>query len=79
MSDIDDRITAIFRDVFRNDQLALADATTPADVPGWDSLANVNLITALESEFDIKLGVRDVMKMTSVGEIRRVVQSKVTR
>ena len=79
MTDTDERITALFREVFRNDQLALTDATTPTDVPGWDSLANVNLITAIESEFDIKLGVRDVMKMTNVGEIRRIVQSKVSR
>lgn len=76
MNGIDDRITAVFQDVFANDTLQLGDATTFADVPGWDSLAHVKLITALEAEFDTKFSVRDVMKMNSFGAIRQAVASK---
>jgi acyl carrier protein len=76
MNAIDDRITAVFQEVFANDGLQLSDSTTFADVPGWDSLAHVRLISALETEFDTKFGVRDVMKMTSVGAIRQAVAAK---
>jgi len=76
MNAIDDRITTVFHEVFANDSLALEDHTTFADVPGWDSLAHVKLISALESEFDTKFSVRDVMKMTTVGAIRQAVQAK---
>lgn len=76
MNAIDDRITALLREVFANHRLQVTPATTPADIPGWDSLTHVKLITAVEEEFDIKLGVRDVMKMNSVGAIRDVVASK---
>ena len=79
MNVIDDRITAVFQDVFANDTLQLGDTTTFADVPGWDSLAHVRLITALETEFDTKFSVRDVMKMNSVGAIRNAVAAKTTR
>jgi acyl carrier protein len=76
MSALDHRITAVMRDVFRNDRLEVTDQTTPADIPGWDSLAHVRLITALEAEFDIKLGVREVVTMSDVAAIRRVLAAK---
>ena len=73
---IDERITAVFHEVFANQTLELNDATTFQDVPGWDSLAHVKLISALETEFDTKFSVRDVMKMTSVGAIRQAVAAR---
>jgi acyl carrier protein len=76
MNAIDDRITAVFHEVFANDALQLSEVTTFADVPGWDSLAHVKLITALEAEFDTKFSVRDVMKMTTVRAIRQTVAAK---
>ena len=79
MTAIDERITAVFHEVFANDALQLSDDTTFADVPGWDSLAHVKLITALESEFDAKFSVRDVMKMNTVGAIRQAVEARAPR
>jgi acyl carrier protein len=76
MNATDDRITAVFQEVFTNDGLMLTDETTFADVPGWDSLAHVKLISALEAEFGTKFSVRDVMKMTTVGAIRQVIAAK---
>jgi acyl carrier protein len=76
MNAIDGRITAVFQEVFSNDALRLTDQTTFADVPGWDSLAHVKLISALEAEFDTKFTVRDVMKMTTVGAIRQAVEAR---
>jgi acyl carrier protein len=76
MNAIDDRITAVFHDVFTNDRLQLTDDTTFADVPGWDSLAHVKLISALEAEFETRFSVRDVMKMNTVRAIRQAVAAK---
>lgn len=75
---IDERISAVFQEVFANQTLELSDSTTFQDVPGWDSLAHVKLISALETEFETKFSVRDVMKMTSVGAIRQAVAAKAT-
>ena len=76
MNAIDDRITSVFQEVFADDTLRLTDGTAPTDVPGWDSLAHVKLITALETEFRTKFSVRDVMKMTNVGAIRQTVAAR---
>jgi acyl carrier protein len=76
MTTLDDRITAVFREFFANDDLELTDQTTFSDIPGWDSVAHVNLINALEAEFGTKFSVRDIMKMNSVAGIRQVVAAK---
>jgi acyl carrier protein len=79
MNAFDDRITAVFQEVFSDGSLQLSDATTFTDVPGWDSLAHVKLISALETEFDAKFSVRDVMKMTTVGAIRQAVETRAAK
>ena len=76
MGAIDDRVAAVFRERFGDNVRELTDETTFADIAGWDSLAHVNLINALEAEFDTKFSVRDVMKMNSVGAIRRLLTAK---
>ena len=76
MSPTDQRLRAVFREFFDDDSLELKDAMTFSDIRGWDSLAHVNLINALEAEFGVKFGVREVMKMKSVGTIRQVLTAK---
>ena len=77
MSAIDDRIAEVVRECFGENVPELNDETTFADIAGWDSLAHVNLINALEVEFDTKFSVRQVMKMNSVGAIRSLLTAKV--
>jgi acyl carrier protein len=43
--------------------------STPQNTGGWDSLANLNLMAALEQEFCITIETDDLMKMRSLGEI----------
>ena len=62
------RLTDVFRDVFDR-EVALADETTAADVPGWDSLNHITLIGAVEDEFDVKFPMKDVVGMKNVGEL----------
>jgi len=76
MSPTDQRLRAVFREFFHDDSLELKDAMTFSDIRGWDSLAHVNLINALEVEFGLKFGVRELMKMKSVGAIRQVLMAK---
>ena len=62
------RLNEVFRDVFDRD-IALADETTAADVPGWDSLNHITLIGTVEDEFDVKFPMKDVVGMKNVGEL----------
>ena len=62
------RLKEVFQDVF-DKEIALGDATTAADVPGWDSLNHITLIGTIEDEFDIKFAMKDVVHMKNVGEL----------
>lgn len=62
------RLKEVFQDVF-DKEVALSDATTAADVPGWDSLNHITLIGTIEDEFDIKFAMKDVVHMKNVGEL----------
>lgn len=62
------RLKEVFRDVFDKD-VELQDATTAADVAGWDSLNHITLIGTIEDEFDVKFPMKDVVHMKNVGEL----------
>ena len=62
------RLADVFRGVFYR-EVSLADATTAADVPGWDSLNHITLIGTVEDEFDVKFSMKDVVGMKNVGEL----------
>lgn len=62
------RLKEVFQDVFAK-EVALSDAMTAADVPGWDSLNHITLIGAIEDEFDVKFAMKDVVHMKNVGEL----------
>ena len=47
----------------------VAETTTDQDLAAWDSLGHVNLMIALEQEFDIFLDVEDFQKLNSVPAI----------
>jgi long-chain acyl-CoA synthetase len=41
-------------------------ASTPADVMGWDSLAHMELVVAIEEEFGVQLSARDIMALNRI-------------
>ena len=44
-----------------------------AKTPGWDSVAHMNLIAAIESTFDLMLATEDVIAMSSFQKAREIV------
>jgi len=72
----DDPLLAVFRTVFQNESLELKNDSSFEDVPGWDSVAHMNLITVIEEEFNVKFSIGDIMSMNSVGAIRDVLAKK---
>ena len=68
------------KDVFEN-LLALklpdfGPDTSPADVVEWDSPSHVMLILAIESRFGVEFTPAELGKLTSVGAIRNLIESK---
>jgi acyl carrier protein len=51
--------------------------TLAGDVPGWDSLSHVNVILAVEKHFQVRFKNSEVLRLKSVGDLQRLVDTKV--
>lgn len=68
-NDIMSRVQEVFRDELELDDLVLTDETTADDVEEWDSLSHVQLVVALEKDFDIKFTSREILSWDNVGDL----------
>ena len=64
-----DAVQNIFRDNFDDDSLVLTRETTADDIEDWDSLEQINLLTAIEKKLNIKFKLSDVRGLKDVGDL----------
>jgi len=64
---IKDKLEKIFRQSFEIEKLT--EDLSIDNVPGWDSMAHVGLILALQKEFAISIPPVDAIELTSVKNI----------
>ena len=64
---IKDRLETIFRQSFEIEKFT--EDLSIDNVPGWDSMAHVGLILALQKEFGISIPPVDAIELTSVKNI----------
>jgi acyl carrier protein len=76
MDEIMTRIQTVFQDVFDDPQLAVTAASTASEVPGWDSLSNINLVFAIEREFKVKFALGQIQELNNVGEMAALIHKK---
>jgi acyl carrier protein len=63
------QVGEIVADTVGLDTLVLTATTTAADVEGWDSLANVQIIVAIEKRFGIRFRTGEIASIKNVGEL----------
>ena len=78
MSDILDELQPIFQDIFEDDDLLITAESSADSVEGWDSLAHIVLIFAIEQEFKIKFALGELEAMKDVGDMVELMQKKLT-
>ena len=78
MEKIYEGLNEIFRDVFDDDSIVVTETTTAADIEDWDSLANINIIVSIESEFNIKFSVEEMSTMKNVGEMAKIISERMS-
>ena len=49
---------------------------TPKDIETWDSLSQLNLISAIEKEFQIKLEIDEIFTVMKIGDIYEILSKK---
>lgn len=73
---LDVRLTEIFRNVFGDETIVLDDHIRSSSREDWDSIANLNLMFAVEQEFGITFGSSEFSKLDNVGELKQAIKVK---
>jgi acyl carrier protein len=71
-----DDLTPIFRDVLDTPDLRLTSGSNAQNVEGWDSLAHVNLVVAIEQHYDINFALGELQGLKNVGEMADLILVK---
>ncbi len=63
------KLQEIFREELDNDNLVINEQSSAQNVDGWDSLSHIQLISAIEDEFDISFTSKEIMNWKNVDEM----------
>lgn len=74
--EIDHRLKQILRDIFEDDALDVTAETSADDVEGWDSVAHISLVFAIEEEFGFQFTSGELESMRNVGDLQDVITRK---
>ena len=73
-------LQGIFQRIFDADELRISPETTATDIDGWDSMAHINLVVAIEKHFGVKFSASDIAALgrggQNVGNMMALLESK---
>jgi len=73
---LQERLNAIFCEVFDDDDIRIAPDMTANDIDGWDSLSHVNLIVTIEAKFNIRFSQKELLTFKNVGDLLNSIRDK---
>jgi acyl carrier protein len=76
---IEERLKAIILRELHLKDFTFNDDTKAFQVPGWDSLSHMRIITAVEGEYGIRLRNVEIIKLKSVGDLQILIDSKISK
>lgn len=75
-SEILQKLTEVFRDVFELPDLVLEKSTTAQDIDEWDSVNHIMLVVETERQFRVKFQTAEVEEMKNVGDLVSMIHAK---
>jgi acyl carrier protein len=74
-----DELQELLREVLEQPDLEVHDELRPIDVAGWDSIAQVELVFAVEEHFGIAFPADEILAFEQVGELRAAIDAQLAR
>jgi len=68
------KLTDLIADVFGIERTQISVKTSQAEVDNWNSLNTILLVDELEKEYNVRLSIEDVMEITSVMDIKNLLE-----
>ena len=75
-SEILERVRQVVADQLDRDDIALSMNTVAASVEGWDSLAHVRIMIAVEEELGVRFDMSEITSLNDVGDLVRLIEAK---
>ena len=72
-----DSVQEIFRDIFDKDTLIISYKTSPEDIEHWDSLNHILLLSAIQEEFNIEIGLEEMQLVNDVSTLLNIIKNKI--
>ena len=66
----------IFKNIFNNSDMVITYSTNTDELENWDSLNHINLMSAVEKEFNIKFALGELMELKNVEKIINLIVNK---
>jgi acyl carrier protein len=76
MDNLLEEVQAIFRDVFDQPDLVITRESNASTVEDCDSLAHVNLVTAIERRYKLKFALGELQDLKNVGDMLDLLAKK---
>jgi long-chain acyl-CoA synthetase len=74
--DLEAQIISLAASCFKVDGSDLTMETGPGDTTGWDSLAHLELVTALEARFKVRLSPHEIMRIERLSDAWQIITEK---
>jgi acyl carrier protein len=71
-----EQLQEVFRDVFDDPSLELADNMNATHIPEWDSLRHVTLLFRIEDEFGVEFKGDEAASVANVAELEALLRQK---
>lgn len=71
------RLRSVFKEQLEHDNFELLENTKASDIDGWDSVTHMMIIDTIETQFEIKFELMELMEMDTVGNLVMHIKSKV--
>jgi acyl carrier protein len=72
-------VQEVFREVFDDDSIVLHRELTASEIEGWDSMAHLRLILAVERRFGVRLPSTKIAGLKNVGDLMDLIMSCLQR
>ncbi len=68
-----DQIISVAAKCFKISADQLSSESNPFNTEGWDSLAHLNFITALEEHFNVQMAAEDILELNSIADAEEII------
>ncbi len=69
-----EKILEIISDILDVNKKNLNLDTKPSDIDEWDSMVTVNIIVAIEDEFNVKFKLEDIQSLTKINDFVELIK-----